>query len=50
MLNAEVVSKEDHGYVMNIGIEGVKAFLNNKNVPEDGKFNILLNKYLLNNL
>ncbi|OUM67352.1 hypothetical protein PIROE2DRAFT_40141, partial [Piromyces sp. E2] len=35
MLNAEVVSKEDHGYIMSVGIEGVKAFLNNKNIPED---------------
>jgi len=39
MLNAEVISKEDHGYVMSIGVENVKAFLNNKNIPE----NVLLN-------
>jgi rRNA biogenesis protein RRP5 len=35
MLNSEVVSKEDHGYVMSTGIDGVKAFLNSKNIPED---------------
>ena len=39
MLNSEVVSKEDHGYVMSTGIDGVKAFLNRKNIPEDGRFN-----------
>jgi len=49
MLNAEVISKEDHGYVMSIGIDGVKAFLNNKNIPEDGIFFFFFfEKYLKN--
>jgi len=42
MLNAEVISKEDHGYVMSIGVENVKAFLNNKNIPENGNYKFKL--------
>jgi len=46
MLNAEVISKEDHGYVMSLGIEKVKAFLNNKNIPENGKFKLYINSFI----
>jgi len=49
MLKAEVISKEDNGYVMSIGIDGLKAFLNNKKIPEDGIFFFFFyERYLIN--
>eukprot|EP00002_Diphylleia_rotans_P029609 TRINITY_DN6038_c0_g1_i1.p1 TRINITY_DN6038_c0_g1~~TRINITY_DN6038_c0_g1_i1.p1 ORF type:complete len:1954 (+),score=468.69 TRINITY_DN6038_c0_g1_i1:60-5921(+) len=40
VLTGSIKSKEDHGYVINIGVEGCTAFLNKKHIPEGANLHL----------